>query len=167
MILVFGVISKQLFLANCNSCDVLFCCVSGKQLKVYSLTTGKKKTLYDSCAGHFTTAPEVREQCENRTHKTLAHTLQWLFTFHQVQHFLLALLDKLALFNSALILWVHNVGEWKLANFFSFTWRCTSYCNVLRDSKNTHMHVTISQSLLQRLGLYLSGSLAKNAHSSI
>jgi hypothetical protein len=31
---------------------------SGKQLKVYSLTTGKKKTLYDSCAGHFTTAPE-------------------------------------------------------------------------------------------------------------
>lgn len=31
---------------------------SGKQLKVYSLTAGKRKTLNDSCAGHFTTAPE-------------------------------------------------------------------------------------------------------------
>jgi hypothetical protein len=33
---------------------------SGKQLKVYSLTTSKRKVLNDSCAGHFTTAPEVR-----------------------------------------------------------------------------------------------------------
>ena len=30
---------------------------AGKQLKVYSLTNQKRKTLSENCAGHFTTSP--------------------------------------------------------------------------------------------------------------
>ena len=33
---------------------------------MYSLTAGKKKTLHDSCAGHFTTAPEVSSRRPSR-----------------------------------------------------------------------------------------------------
>ena len=43
--------------------SALCVCAAGKQLKVFSLTAGKKKTLYDSCAGHFSTAPEVPYPC--------------------------------------------------------------------------------------------------------
>ena len=38
---------------------VQLCVFAGKQLKVYSITAGRRKTLPENCIGHFSTTPEV------------------------------------------------------------------------------------------------------------
>lgn len=39
-------------------CSHVRACRAGKQLRVHSLTTNKKKCLNENCAGHFSTAPD-------------------------------------------------------------------------------------------------------------